>query len=222
MTSCWCKIIACSKWIKIIRINHWTFSTCISTQYGHVRLHVNVKMFVLPSCLHETLKKNYCFKESIGQFFINIIHSLLLLAPGSPPWNWDQVSAGVERAKLCVLGISVRERKVCRGSGGWVPEASAGLLQYWWACQVWRVLSSKNSAFISILFLQIRIRTFHFHYLIQTKTCWLQFDLFFKHGLLAFSKAQVLSLCCAFEKFLMFIDDMKNSLKLKRRCPYTG
>lgn len=132
----------------------------------------------------------------------NIINSLLFLATGSPPWNWDQVSAGVERAKLCVLGIYVWERKVCWGSGGWVPEASAGLLQYRWACQVWRVLSSKNSAFISILFCQLlrrslnwhhpktltptTIKTFHFHYLIQTKTYWLQFDLFFKHGLLAF------------------------------------
>lgn len=157
-------------------------------------------------------KKIIVLKKAWRQFFINIIHSLLLLAPGSPPWNWDQVSAGVERAKLCVLGISVRERKVCRGSGGWVPEASAGLLQYRWACQVWRVLSSKNSAFISILFLQIRIRTFHFHYLIQTKTCWLQFYFFLKHGLLAFSKTQVLSLCCAFENFLRFIDNVKNNL----------
>lgn len=168
MTSCWCKIIACSKWIKIIRINHWTFSTCISTQYGHVQLHVNVinKMFVLPSCLHETLKKKIVLKKALDNSLLhcNIINSLLFLATGSPPWNWDQVSAGVERAKLCVLGIYVWERKVCWGSGGWVPEASAGLLQYRWACQVWRVLSSKNSAFISILFLQIRIiKDFRFH-----------------------------------------------------------
>lgn len=44
---------------------------------------------------------------------------------------------------------------------------------------------------------------------------------FFKHGLLAFSKTQVLSLCCAFENFLRFIDNVKNNLKLERICPYS-
>lgn len=123
MTSCWCKIIACSKWIKIIRINHWTFSTCISTQYGHVRLHVNVKKFVLPSCLHETLKKNYCFKESIVQFFINIIRSFpFIFSHREPPLELRPSFSWCWKGKtLCAWNLCLREESVlgyCR-MGPW-------------------------------------------------------------------------------------------------------